>query len=315
MDVTGTNCSAPSEEYQFYLFPTVSIIALVIGLPGNLAAFFFFSFKVTPRTAFSVYISNLALADVLILCTLPFRIHYHMNRNSWVFGDVACRVTGIVFYANVYMSICFMTCICVDRYMATVHPHVYLRIRMSWYSLVVSVILWGVVGIAMLVFILMGPLEAQESGSCKCFENFSKKEWETRLGAFSVLSLIFGSLLPSVIILVCYPLAARRISRIKTKTAQKALKVIYAILVITLLCFLPNHVVYLVMTLNVSGNAFWAVCPSRVTIAHKQMGSGYGSDRQQNQPIKMEDTKQHVGPLDGNMSTKNPKSEQLCQVV
>ncbi|XP_029995588.1 lysophosphatidic acid receptor 6 isoform X2 [Sphaeramia orbicularis] len=246
MDVTGTNCSAPSEEYQFYLFPTVSIIALVIGLPGNLAAFFFFSFKVTPRTAFSVYISNLALADVLILCTLPFRIHYHMNRNSWVFGDVACRVTGIVFYANVYMSICFMTCICVDRYMATVHPHVYLRIRMSWYSLVVSVILWGVVGIAMLVFILMGPLEAQESGSCKCFENFSKKEWETRLGAFSVLSLIFGSLLPSVIILVCYPLAARRISRIKTKTAQKALKVIYAILVITLLCFLPNHVVYLV---------------------------------------------------------------------
>lgn len=245
--MTSINCTIPSEEYQFYLFPAVYILALVVGLPLNLAALFAFTFRATTRTAFSVYISNLALADIVILCTLPFKIHYHLHRNNWIFGDVACRVTGILFFSNIYMSICFMTCICVDRYMATIHPHTYLRMRSPWCSFIVCALLWVAVGVAILVFILMGPLETNKDkpGSHRCFENFAKNEWSSRLAAYSFICLSFGSLLPSLIILVCYPLAARRISKIKTKTAGKAVRVICTILVITLLCFLPNHVVYL----------------------------------------------------------------------
>nr|XP_019962074.1 PREDICTED: lysophosphatidic acid receptor 6-like [Paralichthys olivaceus] len=254
-NVTIMSCSIPSVEYQYYLFPVVYILALVVGLPGNLAALFVFTFKITPRTAFSVYISNLALADIVILCTLPFRIHYHLNRNNWVFGDVACRITGTLFFSNIYMSICFMTCICVDRYMATVHPHAYLRLRRPWRSLAVSVTLWCIAGVAIVAFILMGPLETKtdQSGRHSCFENFAKSEWDTRLAAYSLLSLIFCSLLPSVIILVCYPLAVRRIAMIRTKTAQRAVRVIYVILAITLLCFLPNHLVYLLHLLRRMG--------------------------------------------------------------
>ncbi|KAM9855332.1 lysophosphatidic acid receptor 4 [Aulostomus maculatus] len=252
MNATDAGCGIPSTEYQYSFFPAVYIVALLVGLPGNLAALFVFNFRITHRTAFSVYISSLALADLVILCTLPFRIHYHLNRNNWVFGDVLCRITGILFFANIYMSICFMTCICVDRYMATVHPHAYLRLRSLCCSLVVSAALWCIAGVAILVFIMMGPLEtnAQESGTHSCFENFAKREWSTRLAAYSLLSLIFGSLLPSIIILVCYPLAARRISRIRTHTAQKALRVIYTILAIMVLCFLPNHLVYLLHLLR-----------------------------------------------------------------
>lgn len=253
MNVTAARCVAPSEEYQYYLFPAVYIFALVVGLPGNLVALFVFSFRTTPRTAFSVYIRNLALADVLILCTLPFRIHYHLNRNNWAFGDAACRVTGILFFANIHMSIFFMTCICVDRYLATVHPHAYLRLRSSRCSLAVSAALWCVAAVACGIFIFMGPLKTKTSGSNRCFENFAQIEWDKRLAAYSILGLVFGSLLPSTIILVCYPLAAKRISRIRTKSAQKAMKVIYTILAITVLCFLPNHVVYLLHFLRRMG--------------------------------------------------------------
>uniref|UniRef100_A0A3Q1JQ51 G-protein coupled receptors family 1 profile domain-containing protein n=1 Tax=Anabas testudineus TaxID=64144 RepID=A0A3Q1JQ51_ANATE len=252
MNVTDGNCSIPAAQYQYYFFPAIYIPALIVGLPGNLVALFVFTFRITPRTAFSVYISNLALADVILLCVLPFRIHYHLNRNNWVFGDIACCVTGVLFFANIYMSICFMTCICVDRYMATVHPHTYLRQQSSWCSVVVSVALWCVAGVAMLVFIFMGPLQTNRDtfGSNNCFENFAKIEWDSRLMVYSLLSLIFCSLLPSLVILVCYPLVARRISKIKTKTAERAVRVIYTILAITLLCFLPSHVVYLLHLLR-----------------------------------------------------------------
>uniref|UniRef100_A0A672H4H7 G-protein coupled receptors family 1 profile domain-containing protein n=1 Tax=Salarias fasciatus TaxID=181472 RepID=A0A672H4H7_SALFA len=252
MNVTHGNCSDPSEEYQYYFFPTVYVVALLVGLPGNLAALYVFTFRITPRTAFSVYIRNLALADVIILCVLPFRIHYHLNGNDWVFAGVTCSVTGILFFANIYLSICFMTCICVDRYMATVHPHTYLRLRSPWCSLLVSAALWCTAAVAILVFILMGPLETEvdRHGRRRCFENFAKKEWKKRLGQYSIMGLFFCSLLPSVIILVCYPLAARRIAMIRTRAAQKAVRVIYTILAITVLCFLPNHVVYLLQVLR-----------------------------------------------------------------
>uniref|UniRef100_A0A8C8DUV5 G-protein coupled receptors family 1 profile domain-containing protein n=1 Tax=Oryzias sinensis TaxID=183150 RepID=A0A8C8DUV5_9TELE len=218
-----TNCTDPVAEFQYHLFPTVFIISFIIGLPGNLAALFHFTVRVSPRTPFSVYISNLAVADILILCTLPFRIHYHLNQNNWVFGNLACFLTGTLYFANIYMSISFMTCICVDRYIATVHPHSYLRIRQPFCSLAASVGLWSVSGVT---------------------------EWRDRLNLYSIFFLVLGSLVPSVVILVCYPLAARRISRFKTKTAEKAIKVISGILAITVLCFLPYHVIYLLHLLQ-----------------------------------------------------------------
>lgn len=249
---SATNCSVPAADYQVYLFPAVYSLALVVGLPGNLGALVAFGCRAGPRTAFSVFISSLALADLLSLFTLPFRIHYHLSRNRWVLGDVACRVTGILFHANIYLSMCFMTCICVDRYVATLHPHTYLRLQRTRWSVAVSVALWVAVGVAILVFILMGPLETDGAapGNHTCFENFDKREWSSRLAGYSLLCLTLGSLLPSLVILVLYPLAARRIGAIKTRTAAKAVRVIYAILAITLLCFLPNHLVYLLHMLG-----------------------------------------------------------------
>ncbi|XP_061591190.1 lysophosphatidic acid receptor 6 [Cololabis saira] len=247
--MNGTNCSDPSAEFQYHLFPAVYILALVVGLPGNVAAFLVF-IRTSPRTAFSVYISNLALADILILCTLPLRIHYHLHRNHWVFGDFTCLVTGTLYFSNIYLSICFMTCICLDRYMATVHPHPYLKLQSPRLSLGVSALLWATAGAAALVFILMGPLEIGDASlGHRCFESFARTEWEKRLGPFSIVSLLF-SLVPTLVLLVCYTLVARRVARIKVRQARKAVRVIHTILLITALCFLPNHVVYLLHLLQ-----------------------------------------------------------------
>uniref|UniRef100_A0A3P8ZIH4 G-protein coupled receptors family 1 profile domain-containing protein n=1 Tax=Esox lucius TaxID=8010 RepID=A0A3P8ZIH4_ESOLU len=240
------NCSTRN-DYQQYLYPAVYSLALALGLPGNLGALYVFIFKLRPRASSTVYVINLALADTSILCTLPFKIHYHLRSNDWAFGDVACRITGTLFFANIYISIAFMSCICVDRYVAVAHPHTYLRLRKSHYAVLVSALLWVTAGAAVLAFILVGPLDSGPnggpSGRRSCFENFSKHEWDRRVAPCSLFSLIFGSLLPSAVILVCYPLVARRITLIRTNTARGALRVIYTILAITLFCFLPYHVV------------------------------------------------------------------------
>ncbi|XP_076840043.1 uracil nucleotide/cysteinyl leukotriene receptor [Brachyhypopomus gauderio] len=245
---TSTECGHSTAYFQFYLFPITYCLVMVFGLPGNLGALYVFIFKMKHKCPSNAFIISLALADTLFLCVLPFRVHYHLNGNEWVFGDVACRVTGTVFFSNVYVSICFMTCVCVDRYVATVHPHAYLRLRDSrcWSALTAGV--WVACGAASLAFMVTSPVDTESHGWC--LESFSPSEWESNLVVYSVCSLVFGALVPCGIILVCYPLVARRIARIRTATARAALRVIYAVLAITVLCFLPYHLVHLLHLLR-----------------------------------------------------------------
>ncbi|KAL2103833.1 hypothetical protein ACEWY4_000701 [Coilia grayii] len=254
---TSLDCDSKA-DFQFYLFPAVYGVVMVLGLPGNLGALWFFLVKRRQRMASDIFIINLAVADVVFLCALPFRIHYHLQHNVWSLGKPACIVSGIVFHANIYASIVFMTCICVDRYVATMHPLTYLRLRNSNCAAFVSASIWLVYTAAMLAFILAGPPDSQEE---RCFESFSQMEWKKRVGPYSILCLVFGSLLPSTVILVCYPLVVRRIAHIRTATAGKARRIIYAILAIMLLCFLPYHTVHLLHLLYRMGfiqNCVWA---------------------------------------------------------
>ncbi|KAL1250314.1 hypothetical protein QQF64_021319 [Cirrhinus molitorella] len=233
-------------KFQRYLFTPVHSLVLFFGLIGNLGALYYFICKIKQKSPSNIYIINLAVADTVFLFALPFRIHYHLNDSNWIFGDVMCRITGTIFFANIYISISFMTCICVDRYIATVHPHTYLKLRNTSLAALVSSAVWLVSGSAVLAFMLTCPLSSKEN---MCFEGFSEDEW-SNLAPYSISSLVFGSLLPSVVILVCYPMVAYRIAGINNSTARGARRIIYAILAITLLCFLPYHIVHLVYLLS-----------------------------------------------------------------
>lgn len=267
-------------DFQFYLFPITYGLVLVFGLLGNLGALYLYIFKLKQKLPSSFYFLSIALVDTMYLGILPFRIHYHLNGNDWIFGDVLCRLTGILFFGNIYISITFMSCICVDRYLATVYPLTYLRLRKTRCSLVVGITIWVLCGTVILVFNLTSQiLHKNKTNNCRnCFENFSEIEWETLLLPFSTICFIFGAILPLTIILVLYPVVARRIARIKTRTARGALRIIYIIMAITVICFLPFHLVFLLHILcklkvidgSVATNIFKA---RRVTMALGSMNS------------------------------------------
>ncbi|KAG9269020.1 lysophosphatidic acid receptor 6-like [Astyanax mexicanus] len=250
MNSSNSSDCSETADFQIYLLPITYCLVMVFGLLGNLGALYFFFFKMEQKSPSSAFVVSLAVADTIFLCALPFRIHYHLNGNDWRFGDVMCRITGTVFFGNIYISIAFMTCICLDRYIATIHPHTYLQLRNTRWALMVTVAVWVVTGTATLTFMMTCPLatdgsDGDQQDAISCFENFSHEAWRSSLMPYSAISLVFGALLPSLVILVCYPLVARRIARIKTATAKSALRIIYAILAITVLCFLPYHVVHL----------------------------------------------------------------------
>ncbi|XP_054250801.1 lysophosphatidic acid receptor 6-like [Indicator indicator] len=233
-------------DFQYSLFPAIYSIVFVLGLLENIPALYLLSCQVKHSSHSSLYMTNLALVDTLFICVLPFKIHYHLNWNDWIFGDMACRVTGTLYYINIYLSIAFFTCICLDRYVAVLHPFTYLQIKAIHYLLVVTA-LWLLALSVTVPLILEGPLHnSGVRNTTACFENFPVSSWTGRMAPYNVLALVFGFLVPFSIILVSYPLIARKISQIKHSTRKrKALRTIYTILGICTLCFVPYHLTHL----------------------------------------------------------------------
>lgn len=253
---SAPNCSE-SADFQYVLFPVVYSLVFVLGLAGNLLVLGYF-FRTKSATApANVFLVNLATIDLLFVLTLPFRVAYHALRNDWVFGEALCKVTGCLFFANLYGSSLFLACICLERYVAVVHPLRHLRFRQLRYRVGAVLGVWAVLLAATLYLALRGPLTSPfADGRTACLENFSSSSWKGRISSVSIFAAVVGFLLPLFLIGVCYPLIAWRLLATPgmqpgcCAVRRKALRTVLVVLGVFLVCFVPYHVVQLVHTLG-----------------------------------------------------------------
>ncbi|XP_075763671.1 lysophosphatidic acid receptor 6-like [Pelodiscus sinensis] len=262
----GVNVSAlPSNEtsgcgeqadFQYVLFPVVYSLVFVLGLAGNLSVLWYFLRTRTATVPANIFLANLAALDLLFVLTLPFRVAYHALGNDWVFGEALCKVTGCLFYGNLYGSSLFLTCICLERYVAVVHPLRSLRLRRPLYRVAGCLAIWALLVATLLYLALRGPLTRPfPGGRLACLENFSSDSWKGRISGVSLFAAAVGFLLPLALIGICYPLIARRLLQTpglapgSQVVRRKALRTVLVVLAVFLLCFAPYHLTQVVHTL------------------------------------------------------------------
>ncbi|NXC30104.1 PAR4 protein, partial [Campylorhamphus procurvoides] len=103
------------------LIPSLYSLVFLVGLPSNALALWVLARRAERLTS-TVFLMNLAAADLLLVLVLPFKISYYFLGNHWPFGEGLCRLTTAFFYGNMYCSVLLLTCISLDRYLAVVHP-------------------------------------------------------------------------------------------------------------------------------------------------------------------------------------------------
>nr|XP_020450015.1 P2Y purinoceptor 4 [Monopterus albus]XP_020450024.1 P2Y purinoceptor 4 [Monopterus albus] len=236
------------EEFKYVLLPVSYSLVFVFGFVLNAAALWMF-IKMRPWKPSTVLMFHLALSDFLYVLSLPTLIYYYAKRNDWPFGVAACKAVRFLFYANLYCSILFLTCISVHRYLGICHPIMALTLVKPRHAHLVCGLVWGVV-IVCLVPNLMFVTTSTRENDTLCHDTTSQDAFDQYVDYCSVVMvLLFG--IPFMVIMVCYCLMARALCRPRlglsasqqgTGSHRKSIRLIIVVLVVFAVSFVPFHI-------------------------------------------------------------------------
>uniref|UniRef100_A0A673CKK1 G protein-coupled receptor 83 n=1 Tax=Sphaeramia orbicularis TaxID=375764 RepID=A0A673CKK1_9TELE len=103
-------------------------LIIVVSLFGNTLVCHVVVKNKRTQSATSLFIMNLAVADILItVLNTPFTLVRFVN-STWVFGRMMCHISRFVQYCSLHVSTLTLTAIALDRRQVILHP---LRPRMS----------------------------------------------------------------------------------------------------------------------------------------------------------------------------------------
>ncbi|XP_015221167.1 proteinase-activated receptor 1 isoform X2 [Lepisosteus oculatus] len=230
--------------------PTVYTLVFIISCPLNAIAVIMFILKIRPKKPAVIYMLNLAVADLLFVLLLPFKISYHFNGNNWGYGPTMCRIVTSAFYCNMYCSILLMMCISVDRLLAVVYPMKSLTWRSQQNALVVSLAMW-LLAIGGVMPILLSDQTAvlPQLGITTCHDVL---EIEKFTGYYLYFFPIFCSIfffIPLIFIIVCYIRIIQCLRSANVANRSKKTRAIFmaiTVFAVFVICFTPTNIILLI---------------------------------------------------------------------
>ncbi|XP_019943572.2 G-protein coupled receptor 4 [Paralichthys olivaceus] len=238
-------CNVDSKVDQFFQ-PTLYIIVIVLGLPTNCMALWAAYMQVRQRNELGIYLINLSVADLLYITTLPLWIDYFLQHDDWIHGQESCKLFGFIFYTNIYVSIAFLCCISLDRYLAVAYPLRFAKVRRIKTAVLVSAMVWIIEIVANSAPLFHDELFQDRFNHTFCFEKYPMQDW---VAGMNLYRTFLGFLAPWTAMLVAYRgiLAAVRCN-VSTERQEKAKiqRLALSLILIVLLCFGPYHILLLV---------------------------------------------------------------------
>ncbi|XP_059528454.1 G-protein coupled receptor 20 [Myotis daubentonii] len=248
---------AALDEELHRVFPGLWLALLAVhgvvslaGLALNGLALYVFCCRTRASTPSVTYTINLVVTDLLVDLSLPARFAVFYGAR----GCLRCAFPHVFgYFLNMHCSILFLTCICVDRYLAIVQPEGSRRWRRPACARAVCALVWlgaGAVTLSVLGVAAGGPC-------CRVF-------------ALTVLEFLLPLLVISVFTgrIVC-ALSRPGLLRQGRQRRVRAMQLLLTVLVIFLVCFTPFHARQVAVALwpDLPGHATLVVYHVAVTLS------------------------------------------------
>ncbi|KAJ8338236.1 hypothetical protein SKAU_G00372020 [Synaphobranchus kaupii] len=236
-----SNTSKNDTDHKNLVFVGTYSLVFVAGLILNVIALVVFCRYTKLRSHTIVYMTNLALADLLLVSTLPVRIYYYLGFSG--LSQNLCEGLSLVLLVNMYGSIFLLACMSFDRCMAVCYP---MSSRVKEGRKKAPLVCLGVwmltVGASLPTYLFK---KGTEDSQTSCFG--STPIYAIQPGAvFSTLTIGFG--IPLATMMTCSWFLIKAISRSTVAQtdvidSRKIQRMITVSLLIFLVCFLPYHLI------------------------------------------------------------------------
>ncbi|XP_029027469.1 succinate receptor 1-like [Betta splendens] len=228
-----------------YLSPAYGMESC-IGVPGNLLALLAYIFCLSEWQSCNIYLFNLAVSNLVFLCTLP-RLSYLYANNQTETQPFACVFNRYVLHVNLYSSILFMVWVSMDRFLLVKYPsrnHYLLRVRTA---LILTGLSWIAVNVevAPMVVLMVQDLQSRNWSLCK---DFASLNGDMNLLGYSLGLTLTGYIVP-LLALCGFSLQISQLLQTQEKALQRRttsykrpLRIVAATTAMFLTLYTPYHV-------------------------------------------------------------------------
>ncbi|XP_060109802.1 leukotriene B4 receptor 1-like [Heteronotia binoei] len=237
MSLSEENENPPASAIGRLLVCTILSLSFAVGVPGNAFVIWTICRRMKQRSLSVVLILNLAIADILVLVTLPVWIH--SIANTWLFGIETCKALVFVICCNMYASIFLITALSLERFMAVFHPFAVQRRTKKTFTCLAMLLIW-LLSIAFGAVVLPFQ-ETEDTGfgpQCTSRSYISNSQKVACL----LLETLVGFLVPFAVISICYVCIAKRISSLTGSKKRRSNRLVVSVVVSFALCCLPYHI-------------------------------------------------------------------------
>ncbi|XP_070775790.1 G-protein coupled receptor 55 [Enoplosus armatus] len=237
-DTMTNNCSFEGVDHLMrYLELVIYIPIFPFGLILNVVALLVFCIFLRKWTESTIYMTSLALMDLLLVFPLPFKMH--ATNHLWpAYLHRLCSVLENLYFVGIYGSIYTIMCIAVDRWVAICHPFKAKQLRSPKAALGTCIGVWMLV-LAVITSTIYGFREDGQT-DFHCFHSFSEKGWSPPL---IICLQVFGFLVPALVVVYCsvQTIWALLQSGQRSPQSRACVKIIYSSLSAFLVPFTPSH--------------------------------------------------------------------------
>ncbi|MEQ2315286.1 hypothetical protein AMECASPLE_020700 [Ameca splendens] len=260
--------SGAEQHHQYAIWiPGIGIAAvygiiIVVGLVGNITLMRTCLLVKSMRTVPNLFLSSLALGDLLLLVTCAPVDASRYLVDKWLFGRVGCKLIPFIQLTSVGVSVFTLTALSADRYKAIVKP---LDINRSKATLSIGLR----VGTIWLLSITLAIPEAIFSDLHTFTTSYTNETFvtcapyphagELHPKIHSTASFLIFYIIPLLIISVYYCFIARSLIRSsenisaeghlhlqkQIKSRKRLAKTVLVFVGLFALCWLPSHIIYL----------------------------------------------------------------------
>ncbi|KAM4551961.1 atypical chemokine receptor 4 isoform 2-T2 [Odontesthes bonariensis] len=239
---------AEIRSFAAVFLPVMYSLCLVAGLAGNVLVVAIYAYHKRLKTMTDAFLSHLAVADLLLLVTLPFWAADAVR--GWELGEAVCKVVSACYTVNFNCCMLLLACISLDRYLALARVRGreqrgrLLRVFTRRHCWKVCLAVWMTALLLGLPDLILSEVRLASSRNV-CLAIYPTSMGRGGKAVLEVIEVLLGFLLPLLVMVICYWSVGRALKDLPVESRGKkwrALRVLLVVVGLFVVTQLPYNV-------------------------------------------------------------------------